>query len=97
LRSSIDLANDIWLVVLEDNEDGEQREESLSKQLEVLAPNLELDSQMFVISPMDIDCDNFIVYEAYKVKTTFLFLGMSYVEYTKSAHLFTLDYFSISF
>ena len=78
-RSGIDLANDIWLVVLETSESARQSVQSISKQLEGLAPNLELDSQLFVIVPMEINCDNFNVYEAYKVKNLFLYLGMSLI------------------
>ena len=66
-RSRIDLANDIWLIVLENTDDGKKSVESLSKQLGVLVPNLDLDSQVIVIRPMDINCDNFNVHEIYKV------------------------------
>ena len=66
--SNIALANDIWLVVF----DGVRYPKSLtneqfSKDVQELLPNLELDSQLFIILPMNLNRDNFELYEAYKV------------------------------
>ena len=66
-RSSASLANDIWLVELDSTDTSEQDMQHLSGQIESLIPNLELDSQVFVLIPMESHCDNFNIYEVYKV------------------------------
>ena len=63
-RSSVSLANYIWLVELHSTDTSGQ---DLSTQIEALIPNLELDSQVFVFTPMESQCDKFNVYEVYKV------------------------------
>ena len=72
--SNIALANDIWLIVF-DGLRYTQRltKEQFSKDVQELLPNLELDSQLFIILPMNSNRDNFELYEAYKVCTINLF------------------------
>ena len=67
-RSSISLANDIWIVVLDTPYRSKYNSgEPLLKDVDNLIPNLELDSQLFIIIPMSTNCNCFSVYEAYKV------------------------------
>ena len=67
--SSIGLANDIWLIVFDNlSYTKSLNNEQLSKDVQELIPNLELDSQVFIIIPMySSNRDNFKLYEAYKV------------------------------
>ena len=66
-RSGVSLANDIWLVELPSTDTSGQDMEHLSTEIETLIPNLELDSQVFVLTPMESNCAKFNVYEVYKV------------------------------
>ena len=65
--TSIGMANDIWLVALDNFDSRWQNIQDFSSQIEILLPNLELDSQVFVTFPIETNCDNFNVYEIYKV------------------------------
>ena len=65
--SNIGLANDIWLIALDISEANLKTEEEISNIIRELLPSLQLDSQVFVIIPMDSNCDSFSVYETYKV------------------------------
>ena len=67
-QSNIALANDIWLVVIDTEPHSRGRSNiQLSKDVEILIPNLELDSQMLIILPTILNSDNFMLYETYKV------------------------------
>ena len=70
--SSIALANDVWLIVFDVvTYVKDLSHEQLSQDIQDLFPNLELDSQLFIIIPMSSNRDNFELYEAYKVLTKF--------------------------
>ena len=65
--SDVGLANDIWLIALDISEANLKTEEEISNIIRELLPSLQLDSQVFVIIPMESNCDSFSVYETYKV------------------------------
>ena len=67
--SNIALANDIWLIVFDNLSYAKGlSNEQLSKDVQELIPNLELDSHLFIIIPMySSNRDNFELYDAYKV------------------------------
>ena len=65
--SNIGLANDIWLIALDIFQANLKTEEEISNIIQELLPSLQLDSQVFVIIPMESNCDSFSVYETYKV------------------------------
>ena len=66
--SNIALANDIWLVVFDGLKYTKSvTDDKFSNDIQELLPNLELDSQLFIILPMNSNRDNFELYEAYKV------------------------------
>ena len=67
--SNIALANDVWLIVFDNlSYTKSLSNDQLSKDIQELIPNLELDSQLFIIIPMySSNRDNFKLYEAYKV------------------------------
>ena len=67
--SSIGLANDIWLIAMDISGASLKTEEEISNIIQDLLPSLQLDSQVFIIIPMDNDCDKFSVYETYKVSS----------------------------
>ena len=69
--SNVGLANDIWLIAIDISEASLKAEEEISKVIEELLPNLQLDSQVFVIIPTESNCDLFSVYETYKVSINF--------------------------
>ena len=67
--SSIALANDMWLIVFDNlSYTKSSNNKRLSEDVQKLIPNLELDSQLFIIIPMYFsNRGNFKLYEAYKV------------------------------
>ena len=67
--SSIGLANDIWLIAMDISGASLKTEGEISNIIQDLLPSLQLDSQVFIIIPMDNDCDKFSVYETYKVSS----------------------------
>ena len=71
-QSNIALANDIWLIVIDTETHSRGRSNvQLSKDVENLIPNLELDSQVLIILPTILNSDNFMLYETYKVMLDF--------------------------
>ena len=71
-QSSVSLANDIWLVELPSTVTSRKDMQDLSTIVEALLPNLQLDSQVFVLIPMESHCENYNIYEVYRVGNCYI-------------------------
>ena len=66
-QSSANLSTHIWVVEFSNVDCSGKSMRNISDELETLIPNLEFDSQVFVLFPLENSCDSFNIYEVYKV------------------------------
>ena len=66
-QSSANLSTHIWVIEFSNVDCIGHGMQNISDELETLIPNLEFDSQVFVLFPLENSCDSFNIYEVYKV------------------------------